>query len=129
MLPEQHIRDEPCPVHLDFLGQLYRTSPRGLDELIVTVPAEARARLALYCYRRAHLQSIGLAIAASCYKDDLEMVGGRAGLILFEDAREAPEEERDPPHLIGRRKVTLSSGILRVFAQDADLPQEASVAL
>ena len=114
----QHNQDDSCPVHLDFLGRLYRASSDGLDELIVTVPAESRARLALYCYRRAHLQSIGMAIAASCEKFDLENVGGRAGLMLFEEAREAPSQEKASPHLVGRRKVTLSSGILRVFVKD-----------
>jgi hypothetical protein len=53
------------------LGEMYRASAHGLNELIATVSPTARVLLAVYCYRRAHLASIGLAIAATCDKDDL----------------------------------------------------------
>jgi len=42
-------------------------------------PPRTRAMLAVYCYRRAHLASIGLAIAASCDEDDLAEHGGNLG--------------------------------------------------
>jgi hypothetical protein len=109
-------QEEHCPVSEHTLGQLYRASPHGLDELVVAIPAAARAMLALYCYRRTHLQSIGLAIATSCEQRDLEAFGGNAGKMLFEKARKAP----DPAPLayyLQRRKVTLSTGILRAVAQ------------
>jgi hypothetical protein len=113
MLPERRItsQEEHCPVAEHVLGQLYRASAHGLDELVTAVPAETRAMLALFCYRRAHLQSIGLAIAASCSQRDLETFGGNAGKVLFEKSRNAPEEARSSYYL-ERRKVTLSSGIL-----------------
>ena len=69
-------QEENCPVPELVLGQFYRASSHGLDELVATVPAEARAMLALYCYRRAHLQSIGLAIATRCEQQELEAFGG-----------------------------------------------------
>ena len=112
-------REEHCPVPEDFLGQLYRSSPHGLSELVAAVPAETRAMLALYCYRRAHLQSIGLAIAASCEESDLEASGGNAGKALFEKAREAPYEA-PRSHYFERRNITLSQDKLREFAQDED---------
>src|SRR3954469_16303199 len=59
-------QEESCPVPEDMLGQLYRASSQGLSELVATIPAGERAMLALYCYRRAHLQAIGLAIATGC---------------------------------------------------------------
>ena len=65
-------QEEDCPVPEHLLGQLYRAKAHGLDELVATVPAKTRAMLALYCYRRVHLQSIGLAVAASCEEYDLE---------------------------------------------------------
>src|ERR1039457_2472207 len=61
----------------------YRASAHGLNELIATVSPTARVLLAVYCYRRAHLASIGLAIAATCDKDDLADWGGNAGAVLF----------------------------------------------
>jgi hypothetical protein len=81
MLPEHRVllEDEPCPVTDQMLGELYRASAHGLNELIATVSPTARALLAVYCYRRAHLASIGLAIAATCEKDDLTSLGGNAG--------------------------------------------------
>jgi hypothetical protein len=76
--------------------------------MISTVPGATRAMLALYCYRRAHLQSIGFAISASCEQFDLEEYGGYAGKVLFEISRNAPDELH-PPRYLDRRKVTLST--------------------
>jgi hypothetical protein len=92
MLPEHRVllEDEPCPVSDEMLGEMYRTSAHGLHNLIATIPPTTRALLAVYCYRRAHLASIGMAIAATCEKDDLSSFGGNAGAILFERSREAP---------------------------------------
>jgi hypothetical protein len=114
MLPELHtpLEDEPCPVTDKMLGEMYRVSAHGLNELIATVPPTARALLAVYCYRRAHLASIGLAIAATCEKDDLTSCGGNAGAVLFERSREAPLSLSDArPN--GRRQITLASGAPR----------------
>src|SRR5271155_3837730 len=93
MLPEQRIllEDEPCPVPDETLGEIYRASAHGLGEIIATVPPTARVLLAVYCYRRAHLASIGLAIAATCEQDDLTSLGGNAGAALFERSRAAPQ--------------------------------------
>src|ERR1022692_1764160 len=85
------VEDEPCPVADQMLGEMYRASAHGLNELIATVSPTARVLLAVYCYRRAHLASIGLAIAATCEKDDLTSLGGNAGATLFERSREAPK--------------------------------------
>ena len=90
MLPQE----EACPVPEHLIGQLYRANAHGLDELVATVPAKTRAMLALYCYRRTHLQSIGLAVAASCEEHDLAEFGGHAGRVLFDIARQAPEKTR-----------------------------------
>ena len=81
--------EELCPVAESLLGQLYRSSPEGVAVLIETVPPLTRAALAVYCYRRAHLEGLGLAIALTCSEDDLSTVGGRAGLTLLERAKAA----------------------------------------
>src|ERR1700722_9781717 len=100
MLPEHHavLEEEPCPVADQMLGEMYRASAHGLNELIATVSPTARAMLAVYCYRRAHLASIGLAIAATCEMDDLSSFGGNAGAVLFERSREAPKASPDAHH-------------------------------
>ena len=114
MMPELHIPldDETCPVADQMLGEMYRASARGLDELIATVSPTARVLLALFCYRRSHLASIGLAIAATCEKDDLTSLGGNAGATLFERSREAPRSSLPDTRMNGRRKITLAAGSL-----------------
>jgi hypothetical protein len=115
MMPELHtpLEDELCPVADQMLGEMYRASEHGLNELIASVSPEARALLALYCYRRAHLASIGLAIAATCEEDDLTSLGGNAGSTLFERSREAPRPSLSDTRVHGRRKISLSAGSLR----------------
>jgi hypothetical protein len=108
-----HLEDEACPVSDEVLGALYRANAHGLNELIATVSPTARAVLAVYCYRRAHLASIGLAIAATCEKDDLAWFGGNAGVVLFERSREAPPSSFAATHAGGKRKVTLATEPIR----------------
>jgi hypothetical protein len=113
LLPEHRmlLEDESCPVPDQMLGEMYRASAHGLDELIATVSPTARVLLALFCYRRSHLASIGLAIAATCEKDELTWLGGNAGSILFERSRENPKSTPIESH--GRRKITLPTGLTR----------------
>lgn len=111
--PYALLEDEPCPVPDETLGEMYRASARGLSDLIASVPATARALLAVYCYRRAHLTSIGLTIAASCEKDDLEALGGNQGAGLYEQSRNLRPSLAADPRANGRRKITLSTGSLR----------------
>jgi hypothetical protein len=128
MLPEHraHLEDEPCPVSDQMLGEIYRASAHGLNELVATVPPTARVLLALYCYRRAHLASIGVAIAATCEEDDLTSFGGNAGAVLFMRSREAPQSP--PTHTYGRRKITLATGSIRrlpsIEDEEISLPAE-----
>lgn len=111
------LNEEECPVSESILGQLYRASPHGLTELIDRVPAATRAMLAVYCYRRAHLASIGLAIAASCDQQELE-VCGNIGSDLFAKSRGA-HAIKPLSNLSQRRKITLASGpLMAAIAQD-----------
>ncbi len=115
MLPEHRalLEDEPSPVADQMLGEIYRASAHGLNELISTVSPTARVLLAVYCYRRAHLASIGLAIAATCDEDELTSLGGNAGAVLFERSREAPKSRSLDASVNGRRKITLATEPLR----------------
>jgi hypothetical protein len=114
------LEDEPCPVHDEMLGEIYRTSAHGLNELITTVPPKARVFLALYCYRRAHLASNGLAIAATCTKGDLIQWGGNAGAVLFERSREAPRSpSADIPTRV-RHNITLPTKPIRQLTPIVD---------
>ena len=80
--------------------------------------------LALFCYHRSHLHSMGLAIAASCDEDDLVRLGGRVGSTLFTLSQEEEAPQPAAPHHANRRKITLASGQLRNMAPLEDEPDE-----
>lgn len=122
MLPEHRtlLEDEPCPVPDQTLGELYRANAHGLDELIATVSPKARVLLAVYCYRRAHLASIGLAIAATCEKDDLASAGGNAGVALFDRSREAQQVSPAAIYAAGKPKITLATVTSRRLSGNED---------
>ena len=112
MLPQE----EKCPVDESLLGELYRSSSQGLHALVETITPASRARLALYCYRRAHLSDLGLAIASTCEQQDLVSIGGEAGSALFVRSRTAPAIVQEK-----RRKITLSNGSAFTYAVSQDL--------
>lgn len=76
--------------------------------------------LALFCYRRAHLHGMSLAIAATCSERDLVEQGGIVGSTLFAMSREAPSAGPSPSSYGNRRNITLSTKPLSTFAPVAD---------
>jgi hypothetical protein len=119
-MPVHIPQEESCPVPDRLLGELYRSSPDKLESLIENVPVQTRAMLALYCHGRAHLQSIALAVAATCEERHLEAAGGQAGIALFRKSRAAPPAVR-ASHYAERKKVTLSNGHILKVVIDQDL--------
>ena len=110
--------NDACPVGDDMLGQMYRANPNGLSLLVANVSPDARAMLALFCYRRSHLHALALAIASSCTERDLINIGGRVGSTLYALSRE-PARAAAVPH--GSRKpITLSTKPLSTFAPVVD---------
>jgi hypothetical protein len=109
------MQEEPCPVRESLLGELYRASPEGMHTLVETIPANVRAMLALYCYRRSHLSGLALAVASTCERAELVSAGGELGSVIFAQSRKAPEAVQEK-----RRKITLSRGsaFSLVVAQD-----------
>jgi hypothetical protein len=49
----------------DFIGLLYRSDESTVLELITELSPPQRANIAAFCYQKAHLHHIGLAIAAT----------------------------------------------------------------
>lgn len=112
---------DACPVEDELLGSLYRASPQGLPELVLSVPAETRAMLALFCYRRSHMQELALAIASTCELRDLVQWGGALGSAVYAMAQQTVNKPL-PAETSTRRKVTLSTAPLSTFARlDDDL--------
>ena len=80
--------------------------------------------LALFCYRRSHLHSLALAIAASCTERELIQLGGRVGSTLYALSRE-PAARSAPSSSYGNRKpITLSTKPLSTFAPIEDIDDE-----
>ena len=96
---------DDCPVGDELLGALYRADENGLPALVESVSADVRAMLALFCYRRAHLHSLALAIASSCSEQDLSDAGGRVGAALYAQSRKSG---RSAP-LSSRKPISLST--------------------
>src|SRR5262249_13190529 len=116
--------EEICPVDDDMLGVLYRLDKQGIAELVATMAPDIRVLLALFCYPRSHLRTMGLAIAATCEEDDLVRCGGRAGAVLYARSREASQLGSVPSHAAERRRITLATGPLRqMFPLDDELDE------
>jgi hypothetical protein len=109
-----------CPVRDELLGEMYRANENGLPRLVESVSPEVRAMLALFCYRRSHLYSLALTIAASCSEQELVQVGGRVGSTLYALSRE-PAARAMPSSSYGNRKpITLSTKPLSAVAPIED---------
>jgi hypothetical protein len=108
-----------CPVQDDLLGEMYRASEHGLPQLVASVTPDVRAMLALFCYRRSHLHSLALAIAASCSEQELVQVGGRVGSTLYALSRE-PAARTSSVSAGGRKPITLSTKPLSAVAPMED---------
>ena len=113
-----------CPVRDELLGEMYRASAHGLPHLVESVASDVRAKLALFCYRRSHLHSLAITIAASCSERELIVFGGRVGSALYALSRQAPAREVTPSY--GNRKpITLPSKPLSAIAPlDDELDDE-----
>jgi hypothetical protein len=110
-----------CPVRDELLGEMYRASANGLPQLVESVSSDVRAMLALFCYRRSHLYSLALSIAASCSERDLIQLGGRVGSTLYALSRQAPAMHANPSSSYGNRKpITLSTKPLSTFSPVED---------
>ena len=125
MLSSQDAFDkDACPVEDELLGSLYRASPQGLPELVLSVPAATRAMLALFCYRRSHMQELALSIASTCELRDLVQWGGALGSAIHAMAQQTVSKPA-PAAPTGRRKVTLSTAPLSTFARlDEDIDDQ-----
>jgi hypothetical protein len=108
-----------CPVRDELLGEMYRANENGLPQLVESVSSDVRAMLALFCYRRSHLYSLALSIAASCSERELIQLGGRVGSTLYALSREAPRSVSASSY--GNRKpITLSTKPLSSFSPVED---------
>ena len=93
----------------DLVGWLYRADENAVLDVMSQLSPQQRADVAVFCYQKAHLHHIGLAIAATCDPGALiQALGTVRGRILFAQSRESrPQSERRPSGQ--RRKITLAT--------------------
>jgi hypothetical protein len=59
-------QEEICPISEQLLFNLYDAAKRGSPVPVAEVPPERRSSVALFCYRRSHLEGAALVLAANC---------------------------------------------------------------
>ncbi|WP_061938657.1 hypothetical protein [Aureimonas sp. AU22] len=100
--------NEPaCPVPLELLALLLRSSDERVVETVRELPPLQRATLAAYCVARTHMRRIALVIAADCSEHALYEAAGTVGLALYEQCRDQASFDREPGVSL-RRKVSLA---------------------
>jgi hypothetical protein len=88
-------QEEICPISEQLLFSLYDAVKRGLPVPVAEVPLESRSSVALFCYRRSHLEGAALAVAATCDEEDLIDIGGPLGRTLFLKSRNVPSPAKN----------------------------------
>jgi hypothetical protein len=103
------------------LGRLYRATVSGVGDIVDSLSASERARIAVFCYGRAHLNAIGLAIAARCDLEHLVAAAhsATAGHAIYEQSRDNVSAER--PQSGRRAAITLATSVSRSLASRAAL--------
>jgi hypothetical protein len=96
----------------DVIGRLHGCPTRSIEGLISNLPENERGRLATFCYVRAHLHEVALAIAATCNVEALVHAGGKPGNFLFEQSRLRPKAEQSDPGA-RRAKISLATNASR----------------
>jgi hypothetical protein len=106
------------------LTRLYRAASLSVGEIVENLSASERARIAVFCYGRAHLNAVGLAIAATCELEHLVAASNSAtaGRTIFTQSRESAPVDRSLP---GRRApVSLASPAMNRLAAETSVPTE-----
>jgi hypothetical protein len=94
----------------EVLARLIQTADQHqIPEIVAPLTVAQRARLAVFCYGRAHLNGIGLAIAATCDLHSLMHAApsNAAGNVIFAQSRDRPKVANRPGSG-SRSRITLA---------------------
>jgi hypothetical protein len=106
----------------ELIGRLHNATDAAILHLVEQFTSQERANLAMFCYRKAHLRRIGLAIATTCDLPSLVQQWGTVlGRAIFNQSREGTPDS-EPGRATHRPKVTLarSAGGIRLPLVDID---------
>jgi len=107
--PHPHETDD-CPVTEGTFQKLLQSNVASAAEVTRTLPEEQRSRLAVFCYKKAHLRPLGMAIAATCSRRSLIEESGHAGALIYSQSRDPQirtETELHSSRRGGKRAVSL----------------------
>lgn len=79
--------DVECPVSLETLNEMRASNPAEIADTIRDFSEAKRVRLALYCYNRAHLRTLGLTVASAIEPTRLAEIAGTMGEVLAAQCR------------------------------------------
>jgi hypothetical protein len=116
------------------LSRLVRAKEEDVAGIVSSLEPRQRADLAVFCYRRAHLQDIGFAVAATCDLATLIQASpsNAAGHVLYSQSRERPKPMTRPSGPRGRITLATSasgnSALAALIAGlAADEPEDAGL--
>ncbi len=104
-------QEEVCPISEQLLFSLYDAAKHGLPPPVLDLPPGSRSSVAIFCYRRSHLEKAGLAVAAICNEEELVAAGGLLGRSLFVKSRNTSSAAGNsaPPKLHLTRQTSAES--------------------
>ena len=101
------LNEPTSPIPLDLLSLLMRADEARMSEIVQQLPDAQRAALAVFCFARAHMRSLGLRIAAECSERALVSAGGAMGQAMRDGINNGEAFDAGPAQP-ARRKVTLA---------------------
>jgi len=113
------LNEASCPIPEHIFSSIHRATPQEALSIAKLLPDLQRAKLALFCYARAHLRETGRALATICNDNDLLREGGAAGQALIEQ-RLVPSDAAKKSH----SKITLASPSTRHIFVSLDAEDE-----
>jgi hypothetical protein len=107
-IPATPQMDDDTFVPEELIGRLHRATENTVLDLMDKFTPLERANLAMFCYRKAHLRRIGLAIAATCDLPALVQQWGTVlGHAIFSQSRDG-RHDPEPVRVSNRPKITLA---------------------
>jgi hypothetical protein len=113
----------------ELIGRLHRATENTILDLLESFTSQERANLAMFCYRKAHLRRIGLAIAATCDLPCLvQQWGSVLGQAIFAQSRD-DDPDPDPVRVMHRGNVTLARSAGGTWPPLVDIRRRAWISL
>jgi hypothetical protein len=114
----------------ELIALLVRATETTIADLTERFTARQRANLAVFCYHKAHLRRVGLALAATC---DRPALVGQWGTVLGDAIYAQSRDQAEPhrPRVPNRPKVTLATsagGFPAMPDFDVDMEDSADAA-